>query len=130
MIQVPQKIYLEESPIHGLGVFAKETIMEGEIIEECPFLELPIEKGDVTSLFIDYRFNFPSFGEWEKQVLVMGYGSYYNHSENSNAYWYTDNDKRTFLFVSKRIIYPGEEICTYYGDMSYWNDGRNHIDIK
>ena len=54
----PSKIYVDKSPVHGWGVFAKETINEGEIFEEVPVLELPINKGEVTSLLIDYRFNF------------------------------------------------------------------------
>ena len=130
MITVPKKIYLEESPIHGLGVFTKELIVQGELIEEAPFLELPIIKGENSPLFIDYRFNFPSSGEWTHQVLVMGYGSYYNHSEEPNCYWFTNNDKKTFLFVANRNIQPGEEIFTYYGDVNYWNDGRKRIEVK
>ena len=130
MIRPPKKIYLDESPVHGLGVFAMERIVHGEVIEECPFLKLPIEKGEVSSLFIDYRFNFPSGHEWTHQVLLMGYGEYYNHSEEPNAYWVSDNQKETFLFIANRDILPGEEIFTYYGDSNYWNDGRKHTDVK
>ena len=55
------KIYVDKSPVHGCGVFAKEDIVEGEVFEECPVLTLPIEKGEVTSLLIDYRFNWPQY---------------------------------------------------------------------
>ena len=74
MIQLPTKIYVDNSPVHGLGVFVKEKINEGELIEECTILTLPIQKGEDSNLFIDYRFNFPSGLEWEEQVLVMGCG--------------------------------------------------------
>jgi SET domain-containing protein len=45
-IDTPSKIFIDKSPIHGWGVFAKVDIEENEIIEECPILTLPIEKGE------------------------------------------------------------------------------------
>ena len=130
MIRPPRKVYLDDSPIHGLGVFAMDKIVQGEVIEEAPFLVLPINKGESSPLFIDYRFNFPSGHDWTHQVLVMSYGGYYNHSDESNAYWITDNKKETFIFIASRDILPGEEIFTYYGDSNYWNDGRKNIQVK
>jgi SET domain-containing protein len=67
--------------------------------------------------------------EWQEQVVALGFGSLYNHNENANAYWYSDNENRTFKFVSNRIIKQGEEIFVWYGDVSYWNDGRTHISV-
>jgi SET domain-containing protein len=128
MIHNP-KIYADKSPIHGWGVFAKEDIMEGEVFEECPILTLPIGKGEITPLLIDYRFNYPQGNEWEEQVLALGYGSLYNHSENANAYWVSDLENRTFKFISNREIKKDEEIFVWYGDVSYWNDGRTHTNV-
>ena len=124
-----QKIFIDKSPVHGWGVFAKEDIMEGEVFEECPVLTLPIEKGEVTSLLIDYRFNWPQGGEWEEQVFPLGYGGLYNHSENANAYWISNLENKTFQFISHREIKKGDEIFTWYGDVSYWNDGRNNTNV-
>ena len=123
------KVYVDKSPVHGWGVFAKEDIMEGEVFEECPVLTLPIEKGEVTSLLIDYRFNWPQGGEWEEQVFPLGYGGLYNHSENANAYWISNLENKTFQFISHREIKKGEEIFTWYGDVNYWNDGRTHTPV-
>ena len=128
MIHNP-KIYVDKSPVHGWGVFAKEDIMEGEVFEECPVLTLPIEKGEVTSLLIDYRFNWPQGGEWEEQVFPLGYGGLYNHSENANAYWISNLENKTFQFISHREIKKGDEIFTWYGDVNYWNDGRNNTNV-
>ena len=58
------KIELRKSTIHGWGVFAKEDIEANEILEEDPFLKLPIAKGESSPLFIDYRFNYPSGNEF------------------------------------------------------------------
>jgi SET domain-containing protein len=125
----PSKIYVDKSPVHGWGVFAKETINEGEIFEEVPVLELPINKGEVTSLLIDYRFNWPQGVEWDKQVVGLGFASLYNHSNDANAYWVSDLEKNTFKFISNKKISSGDEIFIWYGDDNYWNDGRNHISV-
>ena len=124
------KVYVDKSPVHGWGVFAKGPIRQGEIIEECPVLKLPIENGESTALLIDYRFNWPQGNEWEEQVVAFGYGSLYNHSENANAYWISNLENKTFQFIANRNIFPNEEIFVWYGDVNYWNDGRNHTDIK
>ena len=128
MIYSP-KIYVDKSPIHGWGVFAKEDIMEGEVFEECPILTLPIDKGEITSLLIDYRFNWPQGNDFEEQVVALGYGSLYNHSDNANSFWISDLENRTFKFISNREIKKGEEIFVWYGDMSYWNDGRTKTNV-
>ena len=123
------KIYVDKSPIHGWGVFAKEDIMEGEVFEECPILTLPIDKGEITSLLIDYRFNWPQGNDFEEQVVALGYGSLYNHSDNANSFWVSDLENRTFKFISNREIKKGEEIFVWYGDISYWNDGRTKTNV-
>lgn len=123
------KIELRKSPVHGWGVFAKDDIYQNEVLEEIPFLILPIEKGEMSSLFIDYRFNFPA-GDWKYQVLPMGFAAYYNHSENANAGWYTDEENEIFVFKTNKFIEKDAEIFTYYGSVNYWNDGRTHTVIK
>ena len=128
----PKKIRVAKSKVHGWGVFATSRINLDETFEECPFLELPIENGESSPLLIDYRFNYPSggFTPDTKQVIALGYASLYNHSETPSAGWYTDNDKMCFCFYAKRDIEPGEEIFVWYGGLNYWNDGRNHVEIK
>ena len=131
IILPPSKIYVSKSPIHGYGVFAKETIFEGEIIEECPIHDLNIPYVHSTPLFIDYRFNWPQGTDtWDKQVLAWGYGSLYNHSNIPNAYWRSNLEKGTFEFCSTKTINPDEEILVYYGGDAYWSDGRAHTEVK
>jgi len=123
------KIYIDQSPVHGWGVFAKQDIKSGELIEECPVLTLPISKGEVTPLLIDYRFNWPQGTEWEEQVIALGYGSLYNHSNTPNAIWVSSDTKKCFIFYATRDIKEGEEIFVWYGDENYWNDGRTHTNL-
>lgn len=131
IINPPTKIYVSESSIHGYGVFAKEQIFEGEVFEECPILDLGIPFGHSSSVLIDYRFNWPQgVSTWEGQVVAWGYGSLYNHSENPNAYWRSNTERKTLEFVCSRDIEQNEEIFVYYGGDNYWLDGRNHIEVK
>ena len=129
-IDTPSKIFIDKSPIHGWGVFAKVDIEENEIIEECPLLVLPISKGEVTSLLIDYRFNWPQGGSpWDKQVVSTGFALLYNHSNTPNAAWRSNLENNTFEFYSIKNIKAGEEVFVWYGDVSYWNDGRAHTNV-
>jgi SET domain-containing protein len=131
-IYPPTKIYISKSAIHGYGVFANDVIEMGEIIEETPIHDLNITKGQPSPVMNDYRFNWPqgSGGNWDKQVLAWGYGSLYNHSNQSNAYWRSNLENQTFEFVANKRIEKDEEIFVWYGDVNYWNDGRTNTIVK
>lgn len=122
------KIEVRKSSIHGWGVFAKEDIKSGEILEESPFLIIPMSPGESSSIFIDYRFNFPRNG-WKYQVIPFGFSCLYNHSSEPNAGWETDVDNKLFIFFTRKDIKKDEEIYVYYGDSNYWQDGRTHTKV-
>jgi SET domain-containing protein len=133
MIPMPTKIYVDRSGVHGWGVFAKEEIQEGELLEETPFVIL-FDRGeesnpDKKGMLSDYRFSFPASPEWKHQVMPFGCGGIYNHSGNPNARWEVDEERKTFKFYSIKGISPGEEIFTFYGPAYYW-DERPHIQVK
>lgn len=129
-IQRNTKLQIRKSPIHGWGVFACENINEGEVIEECPILRLPVQRGETNYTLIDYTFVFPKGENWKNHVIALGYGSLYNHSENYNATWEDDLEKDLIRFKATKPISVDEEVTTYYGDESYWSDGRSHIEVK
>ena len=118
MIEVPLKIEIKESPNKGLGVFAKEKIPKGEIIEVCPLIKL--NTPPISDVLDDYRFFYPKQGSNRIYVVVLGYGSLYNHNNQNNADW-RDGKPMTFEFFALRDIEPGEEICTRYGGPEYFN---------
>lgn len=120
------------STIHGWGVFADKVIFEGDIIEETPIFDIGMNNGETSMCAIDYRFNWPqdSGNNWTKQVVAGGFGSFYNHSESPNAAWRSNLERGTFEFFAVKMIHPDEEIVTWYGDITYWNDGRNQIQVK
>ena len=125
------KIELRKSPIHGWGVFAKTFIPKGEILEEVPFLVIPMSPTEASSIFIHYRFNFPSGnGKWKKQVIPFGNACLYNHSDTPNSWWYSDEENELFIFQTTKDIEPDMELTTYYGGSNYWSDGRQDTKIK
>lgn len=116
----PKKVEVRTSPIHGYGVFAIDKINKGEIIEECHLLSIPFKLGTFDSFLVNHKFNYPSHGKVEEYVIPLGFGAIYNHSDNNNAFWRTNSENKTFEFVAIRDIEIGEEVCTHYGDDSYW----------
>jgi len=125
-LKLATKVEVKTSPGKGLGVFAIKPILEGEIIEECHLVTLPIKVGENSGLLNDYRFLWPQRGDHKEHVIPLGYGCIYNHDDNNNAFWKDHPRNKTFQFIATRDIQPGEEICTYYGGDSYWEE-RNYI---
>lgn len=128
-IQPPKKLYVSNSPIHGLGVFASEFIMSGEVVEVCPILDLKIPKDKVSDVLLDYRFNWPQGIDWDKQVMPFGWAAIYNHSNTPNTLWRSNISNQTFEFYAVKDINPDEELLVYYGDVNYWSDGRQNINV-
>lgn len=129
-LKTSTKVTVKMTENKGWGCFATDKIYEGEIIEECHLLTLPLNPGEPSTLFIDYRFNWPQNApEWLEQVLPLGNGCIYNHSNDNNATWRDHPEYKAFQFVAVKDIEPGEEICTYYGGDSYWDDGREHTEV-
>lgn len=108
------KIEVRNSNIHGKGVFAKQFIKKGEILEECHYIKLQEKDYDkVDNELKKYIFAWPIHTN-ESMALVLGYGSIYNHSKDNNATWKTDLDKNCFIFYSTKDIDIDEEIFIDY----------------
>jgi SET domain-containing protein len=131
MIEVPKKIYIDKSSIHGIGVFANDFIPENEIIEICPVIDMGMNFGELSHILLNYRFNWPQGSvNFEKQVVCVGYGMLYNHSNTPNAAWRSNIELNSFEFFAIKPIEKGQEIFVWYGNEDYWNDGRSNIEIK
>jgi len=112
MLYRSRKIYVDDSPIHGRGVFASELIKKDEIIEECHHIIVPASK--YTPILHEHFFSWPK-GNSNQFSICLGFGSIFNHSDEAfNADWETDVTNNKFIFFATRNILPGEEICTNY----------------
>lgn len=118
MIKIPSKIEIKESPGRGLGAFASEKIFKGEIFETAPSIELDASVD--SNVLFNYRYFYPREGKNRVFVLVLGYGSLYNHNNKNNADW-RDNESMIFEFFATEDIEIGEEICINYGGDAYFN---------
>ena len=131
---------LSTIPGGGMGVFAKEDIKAGELLEVCQFItfgDATVDRKSIAKLFIDYR--FWSDANKSSYSIVLGWGSVYNSSENRNATWVTPENNRDMLgykidgknLVIRRLptgffeywtvkdIKAGEEIFLNYHDSSF-----------
>lgn len=111
-ISPPSAIRIGESQV-GRAVFAEAAIAKGETIELCPVLGLA--EDDARGVLTDYVVDDGSGG----QVLMLGYGSLYNHSDDPNAEYVHEADD-AYAFVATRDIAAGEEITITYGD-DWWS---------
>ena len=109
----PTKLYLAKSKGKGMGVFASDAITKGEVVEVCHF---HILKGD--DRMTGYMFGFPK-GDVPKKhsYVVFGFGSIYNHCDDSNIDY--ENDGKTMTFFATKNINVDEECCVDYGE-NYW----------
>lgn len=125
------KIYLDNSSIHGKGVFASQKILKDEIFEVTPYLDLEIPKKTPSTILMNHRYNWPQGKlDWEKQVVGCGFSSFYNHNNIPNSNWRSNLENDTFEFFALRDIEQDEEIFVYYGGEEYWNDGRTNVEVK
>ena len=118
------KLEVRESPIHGYGVFAKENIKKGELLEECHYIKLmkPIADMNIRKKM----FCWPKQGKHDLKrknvkcmTLPLGYACIYNSSSSdgkNNADWDCDAGRDIYVFKATKDILANTEILTYYGD--------------
>jgi SET domain-containing protein len=113
MLISSSKIYVDTSSISGRGVFTSESILPGEVIEECHFIELTEKDfNKIDDMLKEYVFCFPMGNK--NNCVVFGFGSIYNHSLLNNAYWECDEKLKIFRFISNKKIRTGEEVFINY----------------
>ncbi len=92
-------IYVDESGIHGKGLFASRDIKKGELIGE--FKCKPSKEDGAHVLWI----------EENKGYQVLDDFKYINHNNKANAAYYDD-----FTVMAIKKIKKDEEITHYYGE--------------
>lgn len=114
---INDKIYLSHSPIGSRGVFAKEDIQKGEIIEVCPIILEAEDKIIKNSNIMQYVFY--SDASESEYAIAFGYGSMYNHNDKNNAEWKVDKPNLKLIITAIKDIQKGDEIYVSYGS-KYW----------
>jgi SET domain-containing protein len=105
--------------IKGWGVFAKEKIEKGKVIERINSIPVHISMKD----FYDYFFDFNG----TDTLVPLGYGCIYNHSEDANIFWKVVDKKRFIIeFYTLKDVEIDEELCHNYGG-NYWINKNKKI---
>ncbi len=117
------RTYLDKSPIHGFGIFAREAIAKGEIVWQFhEKLDIKFSPEEFEALpasvkeEIEWHMYEPETGGPFYYEATMG--KYMNHSREANV------DFSEFGFgKSVRDIAPGEELtCDYRHFMAVWEN--------
>jgi SET domain-containing protein len=107
-------LYIACSAIHGRGVFAKRPFKKGAIIEVCPIMEIPLSYLHQNSALILNYYAFMLDKDSDRSMLLLGYGSIYNHAAPSNATCFFEEEKRVMSISAVRNIARHEEITINY----------------
>jgi len=101
-------IEVKRIPGKGRGVFARQDIAAGTIIETAPVLVVAEEDLEATGI-AGHCFLWTK----GKVGLPLGYGALYNHSYQPNAE-YSDRAPQTKIYRALQEIKAGEEITINY----------------
>ena len=116
------KLEVRKSPIHGYGVFAKEDIKKGELLEECHYFEVEgyFEDDNFQKrMYFYFDGELPSGQKRERHCIVFGYAPLYNSAnklKDRNVYWKFKKHISYKLFVLSAIkdIKKDEELLQGY----------------
>jgi len=116
------RIVVQDSPLHGLGVFACVDFAKDSVIERCFYLVIDDDDLQEINRLNDYLFTSPDVKS--DYLCVLGYGMIYNHGMPPNAEWQiADDDNRFIEFTALHDIRAGDEILHDYGE-DYWNSRK------
>jgi hypothetical protein len=122
------KVYISKSKILNAdrGVYARQDIKKGEIIERCPIIE--VSKNDTSNLkesvLVTYFFYFGS--NKERIAIALGFGSIYNHSYKPNTTYKIKPREKIIDFVAIDDIKKDDEITFDYSNCGNFKKGKKN----
>jgi SET domain-containing protein len=128
IFQKYRKIIVNDSEIHGRGVFSTDQINENDLIERCPIVPLDFpSKYHCDLKLLDYVYakhckpcdTCNNHGHY--LYMVLGYGMVYNHQDNANAMISFDYKNLTADITAIKDIEANQEIYISYGPMYFLN---------
>ena len=113
-------IYIDNTSEKGRGVFTRERIPAGTIVEISPVIVMEAKD----RVFLDKTLLHDYIFEWgknkDKCCMALGLIPMYNHSYQSNCEYFMDFEDATIFVKTVRGIEKGAELTiNYNGD---WND--------
>ncbi|HEY0058993.1 MAG TPA: SET domain-containing protein [Flavisolibacter sp.] len=115
-------IFVARSKNMGLGVFTRESLAEGLLVETAPVVVMTAAERILLdkTLLHDYIFEW---GEDQKScAMALGYIPLYNHSYSANCEYEMDFKRGLMSVRTVRPVKRGEELfINYNGD---WNNEK------
>ncbi len=115
-------LYIGRSPGLGRGVFSRNAILAGEVIEVCPVILVPTSELIHLDKTVVYNYYFV----WNNEhvAVALGYGSIYNHNKKPNAIFEYQFISNEIIFKATRTIPANSEIFVDYtaGTGKVWWD--------
>lgn len=100
-------IYIDDSKIHGKGVFTDEDIERNTVIEKIPYIEI-IRDEKIPNSLKKYTFGLKN----SNLCLMMSKSSFLNHSDKPNSE--IIENKGELELISLNHICKGEELTIKY----------------
>lgn len=126
-----EHLYVQNSNVHGRGVFANKLFAKDEIIEVFPLSPLAFRtryQGDYGILTYGFINDQCPCEECKRHgnviYLGMGYSSMYNHQDSPNAQLSIDFSKLTGSVVALKNIEKDEEIFIEYKNTDIFPQGK------
>jgi uncharacterized protein len=120
------RIEIRTSPGRGRGIFAREPIAPGTLIETAPVIVLSSPDCPTLdqTIIYDYYFHWDGDPDGEgRGALALGLVTLCNHSSRPRARVERNHARLTLDLVAIRQIEPGEEVTIDYG-CALWFEAR------
>jgi len=128
ILPIPNDCFeIRKSPGRGRGVFAREAIAPGTVIETAPVIILPAADCPALDRTIIHNYYFHWDGDPDGEgrgALGLGLVTLCNHSDRPCARVKRNHAQQTLDLVATAPIRPGEEITIDYG-CALWFEPRN-----
>ena len=116
------KVHIGKAASRGRGVFSDTHYSPGDVVLECPCIDVTHNKIGAESEILDYVFEHPD--DERKSVVALGYCSLANHEDDPNSEWvYAPRDhpseQSTMVLRARRDIPVGAEVTISYGN-EWW----------
>ncbi len=107
-------LYIGDAGKKGRGIFTKQKIAKGTLIELSPVIVIPVK--DIKLIDETLLGNYIFEWGWSKRLrcLALGYVSLYNHDYSSNCEYDMDYEKKTIKIITVKPVKKGEELSINY----------------
>lgn len=113
-IEKPLTIEARKSDIHGTGVFARNNLRAGDIIEKAPLILLDTGEKELLQNTVLFDYYFLLNNGQKPIALALGMASLYNHATNPNATYSILFKKELLIIKAVCSISVGTEITINY----------------